>query len=137
MNFNDIMPFIQAGNSTFTLYSTKKDQRYTYKIKAKDDLFFAKVLYGPDNTKDYRYIGLFYRNDVTLRNSAKSACATKDMRFLMLKHFLEILCTEEKLPDTCQFYPSGRCGRCGRTLTTPDSIECGIGPECRRYLCNM
>lgn len=26
---------------------------------------------------------------------------------------------------------SGNCYRCGRTLTTPESIELGIGPTCR------
>src|SRR5262249_13335004 len=25
----------------------------------------------------------------------------------------------------------GRCGRCGRRLTVPESIESGYGPECR------
>ena len=24
----------------------------------------------------------------------------------------------------------GRCGRCGRKLTVPESIEAGYGPEC-------
>jgi hypothetical protein len=24
----------------------------------------------------------------------------------------------------------GKCGRCGRTLTVPESIDRGIGPEC-------
>jgi hypothetical protein len=25
---------------------------------------------------------------------------------------------------------AGKCGRCGKMLTTPDSLERGIGPEC-------
>jgi hypothetical protein len=25
---------------------------------------------------------------------------------------------------------AGKCGRCGRKLTVPQSIETGIGPEC-------
>jgi hypothetical protein len=28
----------------------------------------------------------------------------------------------------------GRCGRCGRTLTVPESIESGIGPECAKKM---
>jgi hypothetical protein len=34
------------------------------------------------------------------------------------------------LPGSVDVLHSGRCGRCGRTLTTPDSIERGLGPEC-------
>jgi hypothetical protein len=28
----------------------------------------------------------------------------------------------------------GRCGRCGRKLTVPESIESGFGPECASIL---
>jgi hypothetical protein len=28
----------------------------------------------------------------------------------------------------------GKCGRCGRLLTVPSSIESGIGPECSKIM---
>jgi hypothetical protein len=37
----------------------------------------------------------------------------------------------DKLPNICEVYHSGRCGRCGRELTDPESIKCGLGPHCR------
>jgi len=32
-------------------------------------------------------------------------------------------------------FHEGACGRCGRTLTVPESIASGFGPECIRYVC--
>lgn len=29
-----------------------------------------------------------------------------------------------------QIFHEGRCGRCGRVLTVPESVETGFGPEC-------
>ena len=134
MNTEQIMKFVQGGNSTFTLRSKNWKLRYTYNVKIdKNDCnrFIAKVLFGPDNTKDYRYLGLFYRDNVTLRvGKLTTSIPRSDHRFSMLKVFLELLCTEKELPYTCEFYPSGRCGRCGRKLTSPESIERGFGPSC-------
>jgi len=33
-------------------------------------------------------------------------------------------------PPSVQFWHEGRCGRCGRLLSNPDSIQRGLGPEC-------
>lgn len=34
------------------------------------------------------------------------------------------------LPAPGRIYHLGRCGRCGRALTVPSSVESGFGPEC-------
>jgi hypothetical protein len=34
----------------------------------------------------------------------------------------------------CEVYHEGRCGRCNRKLTVPESIETGLGPECASKL---
>ena len=34
------------------------------------------------------------------------------------------------LPISVRFWHEGRCGRCGRTLTDPESIKRGLGPVC-------
>ena len=35
-----------------------------------------------------------------------------------------------RVPEQLEVWHEGRCGRCGRALTVPESIERGIGPEC-------
>lgn len=140
MTIDNMINYVTGGNATFTLYSTKLDKRYTYKIRIDskcEDRFYAYVLYGQDNCSDYRFTGFFYKDNFTLRASKfdrDDAIYTSDDRFKMLGCFLQILCTEEELPETCIFYPSGKCARCGRMLTTPESIESGFGPECIKYV---
>lgn len=141
MTLSDIKQFVLAGNSTFTIKSTKVDKRYTYKVKKdkkdeNNERYFVHVMFGADNTKDYRFLGWFYINSMDLMHSGKSSCTKTDLRFSMFLYFLKML-DMGVLKETCEFYPSGRCGRCGRILTTPESIERGIGPECYAYIGGM
>ena len=47
--------------------------------------------------------------------------------FVNMKH--------EQILDKCVLiYNSGKCAKCGRTLTDPESIERGLGSECFTYL---
>ena len=41
----------------------------------------------------------------------------------------------DDVPDNLRVYHEGKCCRCGRTLTTPESIKKGIGPECEAIRC--
>jgi Family of unknown function (DUF6011) len=38
--------------------------------------------------------------------------------------------TKGTMPANLEVWHEGRCGRCGRKLTVPESIARGIGPEC-------
>lgn len=40
----------------------------------------------------------------------------------------------EYLTENINVYHHGICCKCGRKLTTPESLESGIGPECRKLL---
>ena len=132
--------FIFAGNATITLEGKKTGKWYTYKIqkcKTNDNLYFVKRLSGSDNISDYRYIGCVYRD-------TEHFCAAKPYN-TQLECFwplsIEVIKWFFERPNTydtnINVYHEGRCGRCGRKLTTPESIFSGFGPECRRYLCNM
>lgn len=33
-----------------------------------------------------------------------------------------------------EIWHEGKCGRCGRQLTVPESIESGFGPECVKMI---
>lgn len=134
MERDNMLPYLLAGNCTFTLKSTKLDKRYTYKIqqdKVNASRYFVKVMYGSDNERDYRFLGWFYTDDLLVRQSSKS-CEVGGKAYLMIRTFLQYFELDVALPPTCLFYPSGKCAMCGRTLTTPESVELGIGPECRK-----
>jgi hypothetical protein len=36
----------------------------------------------------------------------------------------------KNIPKTVKMYHLSKCGRCGKSLTNPDSIISGFGPEC-------
>lgn len=129
--------YIFAGHSTFTIESTKINQRYTYKVKRQTTKSSGKVsyqvyrLYGPDNTDDYRFICLVGDDRKTiLVNQANQ----KEMPVVMFKQFIDLLHNDETWPEKCKFYKSNKCAKCGRLLTTPDSVETGYGPTCREVI---
>lgn len=120
--------FVLAGNATLTLQG--RDKRFTFKIEKNKKvggaaLFWVYVLAGPNNETDYRFLGgitptKFYVSDrSTIKDGADSAKAfgwfwrhPEDSKVVVLH--------------------SGTCGRCGRPLTTPESIRTGLGPVCGR-----
>ena len=130
----DAVPaYTLAGNATITLLSGNTDRHFTYKIKKskdKENLYFVNLLSGSDNDKDYQYIGCYY-SDTKYFHPAKP---WKDMVTMAwppslraIRFFFIRLYT---IPSNLHVYHEGRCGRCGRKLTTPESIERGLGPEC-------
>lgn len=137
MRTEDIKPYILAGKAIFTLYSSKINRRHTYKIckdEQNSNRYSVYVLYGQDNTEDYKFVGVFYVGsgyspNYKLLGTVKNIEMLDDVRFIMMKHFLRFVRDGEFL-DTCSIIPSRKCARCGRLLTTPESIERGLGPEC-------
>ncbi len=129
---SDVARFMFAGKATLTLVSKKTGSRYTYRVneaERKNDndprAFFVALLTGPDS---YQYIGLM-RDDGTFRTTAKSRLPVTSPPVAGFKWAAEMI-VHERLPETLEVWHEGRCGRCGRKLTVPESIANGIGPDC-------
>lgn len=128
--------FALGGNATITLESENTGNHFTYKIqKSKDDdfLFFVKLLRGSDNNEDYSYIGCYYADSKYFHpckkwNEVDRSSWPPSMR--AIKYFFDRL---DAIPPKLHVYHEGRCAKCGRKLTTPESIKRGFGPECWRY----
>lgn len=130
---DNVKAYVLAGNATITLKSSDGSKHYTYKITKCDNnenLFFVKALYGNDNEKDYRYVGCYF-SDTKYFSVCKDCkdipSAVWPKRVRNIAYFFNNI---DNLPDKLMVYHSGTCGRCGRKLTTPESIERGLGPEC-------
>lgn len=139
--------FIFAGSCVFTLQNEKSGTRFTYRFRrapadptqpeqpAKDRPIFVHVLTGPNNSNDYSYLGTVWESSrgtgkpafVHGKKSRISADApsAKGVAWLVDK-----LATTGAVPEPLRVYHEGRCGRCGRALTVPESIETGLGPIC-------
>jgi len=122
------LSFIFGGKATFTLRSLKTGDHITFKVtKAKDkgDLFFIKARRNTDAEGGFNYLAYFSKN--TLRTSKKSKPLGNALTALewTLGNLME-----GRLPSTLQVWHEGKCAKCGRALTDPDSLARGFGPEC-------
>lgn len=124
------LKFIFGGKSFVTCLNTKTDNRFTFKVvkHKKDSIFFVNVLTGPDI---YTFIGTV-RNGV-YKHSPKSNISTESQSVKVFSYIINKL-SSNNLPDFIEIYHDGRCGKCGRQLTVPASIETGFGPECVKML---
>jgi uncharacterized protein DUF6011 len=128
----DAKTFALAGNAIITLESLKTGAHFTFKVsQAKDKatgdlktgLYFVSVLNGQNNESDYMYIGMIRNGGFTLTRGSRAggdAMSVKAFNFFW----------NAQAPEQLVVRHEGRCGRCGRTLTVPESIDLGIGPEC-------
>lgn len=127
------LSFILAGNSTFTLRSIRTGARFTYKVREsehKPGVYFVKVLSGPDNTADYRYLGMISNHQFRLTNKSIESNFTLETPSVNAFLWVFSKLTEGVEPQNVEIWHAGKCGRCGRKLTVPESIERGLGPEC-------
>jgi len=136
LKLDNVLSFIFAGLATLTLKSQKTGVHYTYKIiKAQNDpgdtrpgVFFVHLLTSED---DYNYIGIIPQDKPrkSLITTKKSAL-TRNSSPVKAFNFMLAQVQAGKQHQDLVIYHAGKCGRCGRELTTPESIELGFGPVC-------
>lgn len=131
--------FVLAGMAHFTLVNDKTGKRVTYRVvdasrrnkkTEPKTVFFVSFLKGPS----YCYIGTIFGKDghfkyVHSRKSVEpeTGCQAAGMVWLLGK------LQGTGLPENVTLWHEGRCC-CGKRLTDPESIDLGIGPECRKRL---
>lgn len=136
----DALRFILAGNAFTTFVSQRTEKRFTYHVEANDKRLadtapthFVKVLTAPDH---YEYLGCIfpaitggpgvYRHGK--RSSRIGETATSNVAFMWV--FTKL--TEGKFHPELEVWHEGKCGRCKKRLTVPESIATGLGPECAK-----
>jgi hypothetical protein len=122
---------------SLTLRSATTGARFTYRVKrppgqGPERPWLISILTGPDNTQDYVYLGLLrpQRGSVILQHTAKSGLPRTAPAWLAWEYLTRAVLQGGRMPAALEVFHEGRCGRCGRTLTTPESVALGLGPEC-------
>ena len=134
--------FILAGDATFTI-ECPDATHHTFRVQhvEKNDRwpesFFVKMLTGPDNENSYSYLGKL--NDFTgqVVLTAKSKLTADSFTYRLLNRILARIWGDDAASFEQHGYKvhhEGRCGKCGRKLTVPASVESGIGPECSKQM---
>jgi hypothetical protein len=122
--------FVLAGNAVFTLQSKKTGERFTYRVRAAETgpMHFVSVLTGPNNSTDWKYLG-FLRRSVYFYGGSKAKIGRFAPSARAFLWFWTNTMRGVAMPSL-EVHHEGRCGRCGRPLTVPESIQSGFGPEC-------
>jgi len=135
-----IVKFIEAGNATCTIRSKSTGKRLTFKFSRpkqeenKPRPIWVSVLTGANNNDDYCFMGTVWQGATgyTYRPARQSRIEANAPSTLALSWLLKSLNAgaDVNMLRQAEFWHEGRCGRCGRKLTVPESIESGFGPEC-------
>ena len=128
-----------AGRATLTVVSKATGARFTYKIekgKPKKDQraapWFVSVLTGPSNTEDYTLLGMIFEEMTEAlrfprhQRISENAPSARAFRWA----WSQLQNPSDQIHPSLEVWHEGRCGRCRRPLTTPESLITGIGPIC-------
>lgn len=142
--------FVMAGNATFTLEMPETFRKrnnlpthYTYKVVSRPDRFhekklihFVSLMTGYDNVDHFSYLGMLKSNgDLILTKGSKFNKTTWSVR--LLTRVLDRVWNnefEEISKAGFVLHHEGKCGKCGRKLTTPESVKTGLGPKCYKAM---
>jgi hypothetical protein len=126
--------FITGGNATFTVQSKTGEYR-TFKVRQPrpEMPYFVSLLTGPCNESAYTYMGILTPDKPEMvRLTAKSKVTEDSLAVKIVRWALRQVWDGKTLPEGYQIRHEGKCGCCGRKLTTPESLDRGIGPECAK-----
>jgi hypothetical protein len=141
------LEFIMAGKARFTIVGS--ENRFTYyafqpKFDGKPSLTmrFLKVkdaAHGNDET----YIGLLklcngmwnyeFRYPKKLSDPSKAYFQPTSKEVIAFSYLLRLL-NSKNYDRRIEIWHDGKCGHCGQPLTTPESIQLGLGPVCIRKI---
>lgn len=121
--------YLLAGRAIVTFLNVESGTRFTYKVSAHEDgePWFVRVRTGAgDDQSAWSFLGTIFKDGAYRhgRNSPIAADAKSALSFIW------IWARIESLPDDLQVWHEGRCVKCGRSLTDPESIVRGLGPIC-------
>lgn len=143
--------FIKGGTATFTV-TNPNGEHYTFRVirevysyaadgrtRIKDPnggevCFYVYVLTQGDK---YVYMGMLnLQSDLdtekftNLRITAKSNFTHESKAYQVASWAFRVIWGQRFLPENYRIEHDGNCSRCGRTLTHPESLDSGLGPDC-------
>lgn len=131
--------FVLAGDAIFTV-ENGKGEHYTFKVEKKaaeknyPDTWFVRTMTGTDNVEHYSYLGILDAEYGGVRLTRASKFAEDDVRTRVVRWALSKIWAQGTIPEGYAIRHNGFCGRCGRVLTNPESLDTGIGPECAKIM---
>lgn len=132
---NALLAFLHGGNAIVTVVSRRSHTHLTFKFNRGKTLrpgqeslpLFVSVL-----RDRYRFLGTVWRHSggrlVYQHSFKKSSFGVASDEANAAAWFVRAL--NEDVLDYVEVWHEGKCGKCGRVLTAPESLASGFGPEC-------
>lgn len=122
---------VRTHNGFVSMLSRRTGEHRTFRIwtQSEESSFMpgrrlVGLLSGPDNESDYIAFGVLSESGDAIHLWKKH----KESAFF--RWVSAALLDPERFADRVVFSFDGRCRRCNRLLTCPESVESGIGPTC-------
>lgn len=124
-----------AGKSTLTLRNPARGTHIRVRMYNRKDhstgkpssCYFLKVSLLGDGDAGYKYAGAYFSD--SKRFKAAPELEVDPPLAAVVSLILRAIDTPNVL-SAAEIMHEGKCCRCGRKLTHPESIETGLGPEC-------
>lgn len=129
--------FLLAGKALFTVDNGK--EHYTFKVRRKDSTyrnqpqttFWLSVKSTHPRAKyGYALIGILNPETGTVKCISKSLFIPGSKEYDVAAWACQVVIRGKMIPERYDIQHAGKCGRCGKKLTDPVSIERGLGPDC-------
>ncbi len=120
--------FVFAGRAHFSLRNARTGARYTYKVTRPKKQFVegTTVFFVSYRTAEgWTYLGMIAFDKFKLTKASKMPFNDPSV-----KGIIWLLRNLDDIEPPMEFYHEGRCAKCGRRLTDPESIKTGFGPHC-------
>ena len=125
--------FLFAGDCWFTLQSKRTNRYFTYNIykKGTSSIWFLKVR----DIKNTIYSGYIRKtgNGYKYFHGIDVPIGKGDIRIVAFMWFLEHM-NDKDILSKISIRHIGKCCKCGKALTDPQSINLGAGPYCAKIL---
>ena len=126
---------VLAGKAALTIKNPVTGQHVKLKMRQRRDrstgkpspCYFLYVALLADGDLGYNYAGAYFSDSGRFKLGSNVKVGSRldiNSRFL-----IRCISKPENLKDT-EIEHAGKCCKCGRPLTHPESIRTGLGPEC-------
>lgn len=119
--------------ATATIINEATGNRITVRFRKPKDFktVLVDLMTGSSNEEDFSFLGTL-RGDKVVRSHKSKIANDKAMAAQRILNWTIENAQKDNL-RTVRVLHSGVCGRCGRKLTVPESIDTGLGPECAKH----
>lgn len=123
----------RVKGAIFTIRSIRTQKDFTFKVRKStfNDKTYMHV-YVESGYLDFKYLGFYWEGSI-LRKGGVEITTPAASAIAWVFRNLEKGKTDI-VASQVEFFHTGKCAKCGKTLTDATSIELGVGPKCRTYI---